>query len=78
MTMILQKKKISPKIFEEEKITKIKKIKAKKKEEPALKLDDREEPLILDQVHEEKKVNFKKRKNKFSPAARKMASEDKS
>ena len=63
-------KPVSPKIFEEEKVTKTKKTK-----EPTLKLEE-EEPLILDQVHEEKKVNFNKDKQ-FSPAARKMASETK-
>ena len=47
-----------PKLFEEEKITKPKKIKAKRSEEPVLKLEE-EEPLILEQVHEEKKRETK-------------------
>ena len=69
------KKELSSKIFKEEKITKLKKIKSKRIEEPTLKLEE-EEPLILEQVHEEKKVKLRKEK-KFSPAARKMASETK-
>ena len=72
------KKEIKPKIFEEEKIKKPKKIKQKKIEEPALKLDDEledEEPLILDQAHEEKIVQ--KENKEVSPAARKMAIEAK-
>ena len=68
------KKEIQPKIFEEEKIKKPKKTKPKKIEEPVLKLDD-EEPLILDQVHEEKIVQ--KENKEVSPAARKMAIEAK-
>ena len=48
-----------------------KKIKAKKVEEPILKLEE-EEPLILEQVHEEKKAQ--KIEKQVSPAARKMAS----
>ena len=63
-----------PKIFEEEKIKKPKKPKQKKIEEPVLKLEE-EEPLILDQVHEEKIVS--KENKEVSPAARKMASEAK-
>ena len=43
---------IQPKIFEEEKIAKPKKTKSKKIEEPILKLED-EEPLILEEPHEE-------------------------
>ena len=58
-----------PKAFKEEKITK--KI---KNEEVKLQLDE-EEPLILEQVHEEK--TFKKEELKVSPAARKMADEAK-
>ena len=72
------KKEIQPKIFEEEKIKKPKKTKQKKIEEPALKLDDEledEEPLILDQAHEEKIVQ--KENKEVSPAARKMAIEAK-
>jgi 2-oxoglutarate dehydrogenase E2 component (dihydrolipoamide succinyltransferase) len=63
------------KIFNEEKIIKSKKLKPKKinNEEPILKLED--EPLILEQVHEEKVL--KKEETKVSPAARKMASEAK-
>ena len=63
-----------PKIFENEIPSKEKKIKQKKikKEEPVLKLDD-EEPLILEQIHEEKvKIQDE---TKVSPAARKMANE---
>ena len=61
-----------PKIFKEEKIVKPKTIKSKniKKEEPILRLE--EEPLILEQVHEEKII---KRETNASPAARKMANE---
>ena len=69
------KKEAGMRIFEEEKIAKSKKIKPKKLEEPILKLEE-EEPLILNQVHEEKKVNLERDKQ-FSPAARKMASETK-
>ena len=53
-------------------------------EEPVLKLEDEkieDEPLILDQVHEEKKISrkpvSKKEDTQISPAARKMASEAK-
>tara|TARA_B100001248_G_scaffold133639_1_gene100367 strand:- start:60 stop:1370 length:1311 start_codon:yes stop_codon:yes gene_type:complete len=67
-----EKKEIQPKIFDEEKIEKLKKTKQKKIEEPVLKLEE-EEPLILDQAHEEKKVQ--KLNKEISPAARKMASE---
>ena len=69
-----EKKEIQPKIFDEEKIEKLKKTKQKKIEEPVLELEE-EEPLILDQAHEEKKVQ--KVNKKVSPAARKMASEAK-
>ncbi len=62
------------KAFEEEKISKTKKIK-NKKEEPTLKLEE-EEPLILDQIHKEQKKDYKKEKQ-FSPSARKLASEAK-
>ena len=48
--------------MKKEKIKKQKKLNQKKLEEPILKLEE-EEPLILDQVHEEKK--FKKKKIKF-------------
>ena len=60
------------KIFNEEKIEKPKKIKPKKIEEPVLKLED-EEPLILEEIHEETPVQ--KVEKKISPAARKMAIE---
>jgi 2-oxoglutarate dehydrogenase E2 component (dihydrolipoamide succinyltransferase) len=61
-----------PKIFDEEKI-----IKSKiKKEESKI---DLEEPLILDQVHDEKDIEktsvIKKTETQVSPAARKMANE---
>ena len=69
-----EKEKVQPKVFEEEKIIKPKKIKAKKVEEPILKLEE-EEPLILEQVHEEKKVQ--KIEKQVSPAARKLANETK-
>ena len=49
-----EKKEIQSKIFNEEKIEKLKKTKRNKIEEPVLKLDE-EEPLILDQAIEEKK-----------------------
>ena len=65
---------IQPKIFEEEKIEKPKKTRQKKMEEPILKLEE-EEPLILEQVHEEKIPQRKEKQ--VSPAARKMASEAK-
>ena len=58
-----EKREPQPKIFDEEKISKPKNIKPKKIEEPILKLE--EEPLILDQAHEEKAVQ-KKRKANFS------------
>ena len=69
-----EKEKVQPKVFEEEKIIKPKKIKAKKIEEPILKLEE-EEPLILEQVHEEKKAQ--KIEKQVSPAARKLANETK-
>ena len=68
------KKKVQPKVFEEEKTIKPKKIKTKKTEEPILKLEE-EEPLILEQVHEEKKAQ--KIEKQVSPAARKLANETK-
>ena len=67
-----EKDKIEPKLFEEKKFSKPKKIKDKKLEELNSTLDD-EEPLILEQVHEDKKLQ--KLENQISPAARKMASE---
>ena len=57
-----------PKIFKE-----TKNVKPKKVDEPILKLDE-EEPLILEQVHNEKII---KREKRVSPAARKMANEAK-
>ena len=67
-----EKENVQPNVFEEEKIIKPKKIKAKKIEEPILKLEE-EEPLILEQVHEEKKAQ--KIEKQISPAARKLANE---
>ena len=62
------------KLFEEEKSIIPKKTKTKKVVEPTLKLED-EEPLILEEIHEEPvKQEIEK---KISPAARKMASETK-
>ena len=69
-----EKEEVQPKVFKEEKIIKPKKIKSKKIEEPILKLEE-EEPLILEQVHEEKKAQ--KIEKQVSPAARKLASETK-
>ena len=69
-----KKTQTQPKIFEEEKIKKLKETKQKKIEEPVLKLEE-DEPLILDQVHEEKTVQ--KKHKEISPAARKMAREAK-
>ena len=63
-----------PKIFEEEKVVNIKKTKQKQVEEPILRLEE-EEPLILDEFHEEQVI--KKAEKKISPAARKMVSETK-
>ena len=73
-----QKNKEEPKILKEEKITKSKNTKTIiKKEEPILKLE--EEPLILNEVHEEKNIKKQLIKTKIettvSPAARKMANE---
>ena len=70
----------------EDKKNNIKKKKAPKPliDEPVLKLEDEkieDEPLILEQVHEEKKISRKplltKEESQVSPAARKMASEAK-
>jgi 2-oxoglutarate dehydrogenase E2 component (dihydrolipoamide succinyltransferase) len=66
-------KETKPRIFEE-KNQEPKKINPKKLEEPTLKLQE-EEPLILDQIHEEK--SSKKKEKQISPAARKMANEAK-
>ena len=73
-----QKTKEEPKILREEKVIKPKKTKTIiKKEEPILKLE--EEPLILNEAHEEKNINKQPPKTKIettvSPAARKMANE---
>ena len=77
-----------PKLFNEEKKIKIpKKINKQKSNEPILNLDvesiyNEEEPLILEEVHDKKKVsletkkiNLTKKETQISPAARKMASE---
>tara|TARA_Y200000002_G_scaffold382477_1_gene399684 strand:+ start:2728 stop:4038 length:1311 start_codon:yes stop_codon:yes gene_type:complete len=69
-----EKSEINPKLFEESKILKPKKIKEKKLEEPVLNLDN-EEPLILEKVHEEKRSQ--KVEKQISPAARKIAIETK-
>jgi 2-oxoglutarate dehydrogenase E2 component (dihydrolipoamide succinyltransferase) len=69
-----EKEKSKPKLFDEEKTLKPKKTKEKKLEEPRLILDN-EEPLILEQIHEEKAPQ--KLQKEISPAARKMASEAK-
>ena len=77
-----------PKIFDNDEIKKpaLKKISKSKIQEPILKLEEEsleeeEEPLILEEVHEEKKVlkksNLPNIETKISPAARKMASEAK-
>ena len=71
---IKEKEETKLKIFEEEKIIKPKKTKPKKIEEPILKLED-EDPLILEEVHEEKILE--KPQKQVSPAARKMADEAK-
>jgi len=68
------KDEVNPKIFAEEKISKQKNTKTKKIKEPELKLED-EEPLILENIHEEKIIQ--KKEKQFSPAARKIASESK-
>ena len=63
-----------PQIFNEEKITKPKKLKKEK-----IALSTNEEPLILKQVHEEKIIEVKNTtievEKKVSPAARKIANE---
>ena len=64
--------KVEPNVFENKKISKIKKIEKIKIEKPTLKLE--EEPLILEEVHEEKEI---KEITQISPAARKMAKESK-
>ena len=69
-----EEKRTQPKIFNENKDIKAKNIKSKKIEEPILKLEE-EEPLILEQVHEEKIIQ--KKEKQASPAARKIASESK-
>ena len=69
-----EKEKVQPKVFEEEKTIKPKKFKEKKLEEPTLKLEE-EEPLILEQIHEEKEI--RKVEKQISPAARKLANETK-
>ena len=69
-----EKEETKIKIFEEEKIPESKKIKKSKREEPTLKLED-EEPLILEQIHEEK-IDSENNKP-VSPAARKIANEAK-
>ena len=68
-------KKQEPKIFEEENNSKPKKQKIKfESEEPIIKSE--EEPLILDQIHEEK-ITKVEEDTIASPAARKMANEAK-
>ena len=67
-----EEEEVKLKVFEE-KIVEPKETKPKKIQEPTLKLE--EEPLILEQVHEEKA--FQKEEKQVSPAARKMASEAK-
>ena len=69
-----EEKRTQPKIFNENKDIKSKNITSKKIEEPVLKLEE-EEPLILEQVHEEKIIQ--KKEKQASPAARKIASESK-
>ena len=73
-----------PKLFENNKETQQKKTIRPKIEENVLKLENEEvedEPLILEEVHDEKKATDKpsarKLETKVSPAARKMASEAK-
>ena len=73
-----------PKLFENNKETQQKKTIRPKVEENVLKLENEEvedEPLILEEVHDEKKATDKpsarKLETKVSPAARKMASEAK-
>ena len=74
-----------PKIFEEKKnIQQKKKIKKPLMDQQVLKLENEQvedEPLILEEIHEEKKVSKqilnKAKETKVSPAARKMANEAK-
>ena len=66
-----KKEQENPKIFQENKVSKPKKIKPKKIEKPVLKLEE-EEPLILEEPHVEKSIQEEKQ---VSPAARKMANE---
>ncbi len=66
--------KITPKVFEDEKKIKTKKTEIKETQSTVLKLED-EEPLILEQVHEEK--FSQKTKKQISPSARKIVSEAK-
>ena len=61
-----------PQIFEDERELKPKKIKPKKTDKSILKLEE-EEPLILEEIHEEQEI--KNKEKKISPAARKMANE---
>ena len=69
-----KKKNNQPKIFEEEEIVRTQKTIQKKIQEPILKLEE-EEPLILDNAHEDP---VKQKVEKIiSPAARKLASETK-
>ena len=70
-----EKEEVKLKILKEKKIIKPNKVKSTiiKNKEPILKLE--EEPLILEQVHEEK--SFKKEEAIVSPAAKKMANEAK-
>ena len=63
-----------PKVFDEDNTVKTKKIKSRKIKKTTLKLED-EEPLILEEVHEEPITQ--KVEKKISPAARKMAIESK-
>ena len=67
-----KKKNNQPKIFEEEEIVKPQKTIQKKIQEPVLKLEE-EEPLILDNAHED--TEKQKVEKIISPAARKLASE---
>ena len=69
-----KKKNNQPKIFEEEEIVRTQKTIQKKTQEPILKLEE-EEPLILDNAHEDP---VKQKVEKIiSPAARKLATETK-
>jgi len=62
-----------PKIFNEEKILKPKTSNKKNKNIKSLFKQEEEEPLILEQVHQERVI--KKKETQVSPAARKMANE---